>query len=167
MIGLLKMPLSSCQSNTKRPSGNLLSPLTAQNKDLGAASQTLPTKVKLRLRGRLVNTIYKKKNNTRLSYGSASKLYPLSVMFWLPFVREVRVLFSPVSMALLRAVLDKIATVTSSTRYFNVLNAINRFLERCYLSRCMNLPYDQFLSVIISKIDFTLVIWFLLCAKPK
>ena len=117
MIGLLKMPLS----NTKRPSGQFVSPLAAQNKDLSAASQTLPTKVKLRLRRRLVNIIYKKKNNTRLSYGGASKLYFSSVMFWLPFVREVRVLFFPVSMALLRAVLDKIATVTSSTRYFKCI----------------------------------------------
>ena len=40
--------------NWKRTSGNLLSPLGAQDKDIiGAASQTLLTEVKLRLRRRL------------------------------------------------------------------------------------------------------------------
>ena len=58
MIGLLKMPLSICQSgwkekNMKRISRNLLSPLGAQNKDIGRASQTLLTGVKLGLRHRL------------------------------------------------------------------------------------------------------------------
>ena len=35
------------KGNSKRSSGNLLSPLGAQDKDIGAASQTLLTKVKL------------------------------------------------------------------------------------------------------------------------
>ena len=39
--------------NSKRTSGNSLSPLGTQNKDIGAVSQTLLTKVKLRLRRRL------------------------------------------------------------------------------------------------------------------
>jgi len=39
--------------NSKSPSGNLLSPLGTQNSDLGAASQTSLTGVKLRLRRRL------------------------------------------------------------------------------------------------------------------
>ena len=48
MIGLLKKPLSvDLQIRMK---GNSLNPLVAQNKDLGAASQTLLTAVKLRLR---------------------------------------------------------------------------------------------------------------------
>lgn len=49
----------------------------------------------------------------------------------------------------------------------NLLNAINLFLESCYLSRCVNLSHNQFLSVILSKINFTLIILFLLCPKPK
>ena len=48
MIGLLKKPLSvDLQIKMK---GDSLNPLVAQNKDLGAASQTLITEVKLRLR---------------------------------------------------------------------------------------------------------------------
>ena len=35
------------KGNSKRISGNSLSPLEAQNKDMGTASQTLPTAVKL------------------------------------------------------------------------------------------------------------------------
>ena len=50
MIGLFKRPLSI--------SGNSLSPLGAQNGDLGAASQTLLTGNKLRLRRRLQNAFY-------------------------------------------------------------------------------------------------------------
>ena len=38
----------------KRISGNLLNPLGAQNKDIGTASQTLLTEVKLHLQGRLI-----------------------------------------------------------------------------------------------------------------
>ena len=38
----------------KRTTGNLLSPLGAQNKDIGADSQTLLTGIKLRLRRRLI-----------------------------------------------------------------------------------------------------------------
>ena len=41
------------KGNTKRTSGFLLSPLGSENKDIGAASQTLLTEVKLRLRRRL------------------------------------------------------------------------------------------------------------------
>ena len=37
------------KGNSKRTSGYLLSPLWAKNKDIGTASQTLLTKVKLRL----------------------------------------------------------------------------------------------------------------------
>ena len=48
MIDLLKKPLSvNLQIRMK---GNSLNPLVAENKDLGAASQTLLTAVKLRLR---------------------------------------------------------------------------------------------------------------------
>ena len=39
--------------NSKRTSGNSLNPLRAQNKDIGAVSQTLLTEVKLRLRRRI------------------------------------------------------------------------------------------------------------------
>ena len=56
MIGLLKMPFSICQSGWKEirnTSDNSLNPLGAQNNDLGAASQTLLTKVTLLLRRRL------------------------------------------------------------------------------------------------------------------
>ena len=41
------------KGNSRRDSGNWLSPLGAQNKDISAASQTLLTQVKLRLRRRL------------------------------------------------------------------------------------------------------------------
>ena len=41
------------KGNLKRTTGNSLSPLVTQNKDVGAASQTLLTEVKLRLGGRL------------------------------------------------------------------------------------------------------------------
>ena len=41
------------KGNSKRTSGNSLSPLGAQNKDIGAASRTLLTEVKLHLRRRL------------------------------------------------------------------------------------------------------------------
>ena len=41
------------KGNLKRISGKLLSPLGAENKDIGAASQTLLTGVRLRLRRRL------------------------------------------------------------------------------------------------------------------
>ena len=44
--------------NWKRISGNSLSPLRAQNKDIGAASQTLLAGVKFRLRGRLWWTLF-------------------------------------------------------------------------------------------------------------
>ena len=43
----------SVKENAKRISGNSFSPLGAQNKDIGAASRTLLTEVKLRLRLRL------------------------------------------------------------------------------------------------------------------
>ena len=54
MIALLK---SYCQSRWKEiwNACYSLSPLEAQKKDIGAASQTLLTEVKLRLRHRLVN----------------------------------------------------------------------------------------------------------------
>ena len=61
MIGLLKMPFSICQSGWKEirnTSDNSLNPLGAQNNDLGAASQTLLTKVTLLLRRRLVEADY-------------------------------------------------------------------------------------------------------------
>ena len=41
------------EGNSKRISGNSLSPLGAQNEDIGAASRTLLTQVKLRLQGSL------------------------------------------------------------------------------------------------------------------
>ena len=43
------------KGNLKRTLGYSLSPLEAQKKDIGSASQTLLTDVKLRLRHRLVN----------------------------------------------------------------------------------------------------------------
>ena len=52
MIGVLKtiaivdLPIK-VKGNSKRSSGNLLSPLGAQNKDMSATSQMLLTKVKL------------------------------------------------------------------------------------------------------------------------
>ena len=53
MTDMLTKPSSICQSvlqGTSKPtSGNSLSPLRAQNKDIGAASQTLLIEVKLRL----------------------------------------------------------------------------------------------------------------------
>ena len=53
MTDMLTKPLSICQSvlqgTSKRTSGNSLSLLGAQNKDIGAASQTLLIEVKLRL----------------------------------------------------------------------------------------------------------------------
>ena len=47
---------TAMKGNSKRPSGNSLCILGAQNKHLGAASQTLLTKVKLRLQRRLLLT---------------------------------------------------------------------------------------------------------------
>ena len=44
------------KGNSKRISGNSLSPLGAQNKDISTASQTLLTNVRLCLRGRLPKT---------------------------------------------------------------------------------------------------------------
>ena len=45
------------KENSKRTSGNSLSPLGSQNKDIGASSQTLLTEVKLRLGCRPVRTL--------------------------------------------------------------------------------------------------------------
>ena len=42
------------KGNLKRTTGNLLSPLGAKSKDIGAASQTLLTGVKSRLRRRII-----------------------------------------------------------------------------------------------------------------
>jgi len=57
MIGLLKKAIVDLPIRMKRNSkftpGNSLSPAGAQNKDIGAASQTLLTEFKLRLRRRL------------------------------------------------------------------------------------------------------------------
>ena len=58
MIGLLKkaivnLPISM-KGNLKRTSGNLLSPLGVQNKDLSNASQTILPEVKLRMPQRLI-----------------------------------------------------------------------------------------------------------------
>ena len=67
MIGLLKKLLFDepvrLEGNLKHTSGNLLSPLVAQNKDLGTALQTLLVGVRLCLRLRLqmnegVNTVF-------------------------------------------------------------------------------------------------------------
>ena len=55
-MGLRTRASSTMKGNSKRPSGNSLSMLGAQNKHLGAALQTLLTKVKLRLRRRLLLT---------------------------------------------------------------------------------------------------------------
>ena len=57
MIDLLKKAIVDLpirlKGNSKRTSGNSLSPLGAQNKDIGAASQTILTWVRLRQRRRL------------------------------------------------------------------------------------------------------------------
>ena len=45
------------KGNSKRTSGNSLSPLGAQNKKIGASSQTLLTEFKLRLECRPVRTL--------------------------------------------------------------------------------------------------------------
>jgi len=45
--GFVDLPIR-LKGNTKRISGKSLSPLWAQNKDIGTASQTLLTEVKLR-----------------------------------------------------------------------------------------------------------------------
>ena len=45
------------KGNSKCCSGNLSNPLVAQNKDMGTASQMLPTEVKLCLRCRLTGTL--------------------------------------------------------------------------------------------------------------
>ena len=50
--GIVDLPIRM-KGNSKRISGNSLSPLRAQNKDLGVASRTLLTEVKLRLQGSL------------------------------------------------------------------------------------------------------------------
>ena len=59
MIGLFKMPFHvdlpiKVKGNSKCSSSNSFSPLGRQNKDIGAALQTLLTEVKLRLRRRLL-----------------------------------------------------------------------------------------------------------------
>ena len=56
------MPISM-EGNSKRTSGNSFTPLGAQNKDIGAASQTLLTRVKLRLRRRLHFMLYRGKSH--------------------------------------------------------------------------------------------------------
>ena len=69
MIGLLKKAIVNLpirmKGNWKRTSGNSLSPLGAQNKDIGAASQMLLIEVKLRLRCRLVRFGYEIVDNHR------------------------------------------------------------------------------------------------------
>ena len=50
------------KGNSKRISGNSFGPLGAQNKDIGAALQTLLTKVKLSLRRRLHFMLYRGKS---------------------------------------------------------------------------------------------------------
>ena len=57
MIGLLKSMvdlLMRIKGNSKRTPGDSFSPFGAENKDLGAASQTLLTKFRLRLQRRLL-----------------------------------------------------------------------------------------------------------------
>ena len=59
MTGLLKMPLQPdlpiwLKGNSKRICGNSSSPFGPQNKDIGAASQTLLTGVRFHLRRRLL-----------------------------------------------------------------------------------------------------------------
>ena len=56
------MPIS-VKGNSKRTSGNSFTPLGAQNKDVGAASQTLLTEVKLRLPRRLHLMLYRGKSH--------------------------------------------------------------------------------------------------------
>ena len=62
MIGLLIKAIVSSpirlKGNSKRISGNSLSPGRAENRDIGAASKTLLTGVRLRLRSRL--SVYKR-----------------------------------------------------------------------------------------------------------
>ena len=70
MIGLLQNPLSICWSGWREIqciSGNSSSPWAAQNKDSGAASQTLLTAVRLRLQDRLFITTIGYMMDTRLT----------------------------------------------------------------------------------------------------
>ena len=55
------MPISM-KRNSKRISGNSFTPLGAQNKDIGAAWQTLLTEMKLRLRRKLHFMLYRNKS---------------------------------------------------------------------------------------------------------
>ena len=73
MIGLLKKPIVDLSIRLKGNSGNSLSPLV-QNKDLDAASQTLLTEVKLRLRRRLL--LYKSPPQTFLELGFITRSLP-------------------------------------------------------------------------------------------
>ena len=53
---IVDLPIS-LKGNSKRTSGNSLSQLGDENKDLGATSQTLLTEVKLRLRRAQANLV--------------------------------------------------------------------------------------------------------------
>ena len=54
---------SAWKESSKRISGNSFGPLGAQNKNIGAASQTLLTEVKLRLQRRLHFMLYRGKSH--------------------------------------------------------------------------------------------------------
>ena len=77
MIGLLKNPIVNLpirlKGNSQRISGNLLSLLEAQNKDIGATSQTLLAGVKLRLQRRLVKNLPR----LRLGKGCGVEIFAL------------------------------------------------------------------------------------------
>ena len=51
---IVSFPIS-LKENSKRISGNLMNLLGTQNNDIGAAAQTLPTRVRLSMRRRLGN----------------------------------------------------------------------------------------------------------------
>ena len=63
----------SMKGNSKRTFGNSFTPLGVQNKDIGAASQTLLTEVKLRLRRKLHVMLHGKSHMGKASQVGSSK----------------------------------------------------------------------------------------------
>ena len=70
----------SMKGNSKRTFGNSFTPLGAQNKDIGAASQTLLTEVKLRLRRRLHVTLHGKSHigNVKVTWAKLARSVQVS-----------------------------------------------------------------------------------------
>ena len=76
---MLDLPIRM-KGNSKRIFGDSLSPLEAQNKYLGAASQTLLTEVKLRLRRRLHVTLHGKSHigNVKVTWAKRARSVQVS-----------------------------------------------------------------------------------------